>query len=175
MNIFAIDPGSKLSGWVLLSLRDNGLVDRLIGSGKSDHKTIVELIRTRTIDYVVIESVEGGWGNIVAHTVFQTAYASGRYQQACDDNEIAFDILSRGSVAKAYGVKKADDTLRAAVITRYAPGAPNDGKGHKANPGFFYGVANDAWQAFALGDAWCMRNPDKVRSFGKAVASGAMR
>lgn len=45
-------------------------------------------------------------------------------------------------------------TLRQALIDRFAPGVPNDGKGTNAHPGWFHGFAGDMWAAYALGVAW---------------------
>jgi hypothetical protein len=167
MKILAIDPGSKKSGWVIVRTADNGTISEIVLKGKTNNRDLETMIIDDDIgvQMVVIESVSGGWGETVADTVFETAYAVGRFQVCAEGIEGGqWQLLHRAHVAKAYRVKKSDATIRRAVINRYAPTSTTDGKGNKAQPGFFYGMSADMWQAFALADAWCIRNPDRSRS-----------
>jgi hypothetical protein len=54
-----------------------------------------------------------------------------------------------------------DSNIRQSLVDRFAPGERNYGKGTKAKPGFFYGFAADAWQAYALGVTYLDIRRDK--------------
>jgi hypothetical protein len=161
--LLAIDPGNRLSGWVSVTVALNGTIAEILHKGKSENETVVSFIQNGSHDQIVCEEIAGGWGETVSKCVFETAYQIGEFRLSARQINIPFELLNRHRVAKAFRVKTSDKNIRRAVINRYAPFAANDGKGTKDNPGFFFGMAADAWQAFALADAYCIRNPHKVR------------
>ena len=44
-----------------------------------------------------------------------------------------------------------DKRIKDALVSRFAKGVQNMGKGTKKNPGWFYGFKKDLWQAYAVG------------------------
>ena len=154
MRILAIDPGNTASGVALIDSDtcapiyvdkiDNGSLLQLIvrGSEKID------------ADKVVVEMV-ASYGMAVGREVFDTCVWIGRYHEAVRGNWWPYaepELVFRGDVKlHLCGQSRAKDpNIIQALVDRFAPGAPNRGKGTKAAPGWFYGFAADMWQAYAL-------------------------
>lgn len=153
--ILAIDPGNKLSAYVLL---DPDL--RPIQHDKIENEALFNVFQSidsaaymENIDLdVAIEMVES-YGMPVGREVFDTCVWIGIYS-------LFFEILGR-NVTRIYrheekltichSPRANDATIRTAMIDRFAPGVPNKGKGYKKAPGWFYGFRADVWQAYAVG------------------------
>lgn len=105
-------------------------------------------------DKVVVEMV-ASYGMAVGREVFDTCVWIGRYHEAVRGNWWPFAepelVFRRDVKLHMCGQSRAKDpNIIRALVDRFAPGAPNRGKGTKAAPGWFYGFAADMWQAYAL-------------------------
>ena len=98
--------------------------------------------------HAAIEMV-ASYGMAVGAEVFDTCVWIGRFHEAIFGGA---DLIYRREVKLHHcGTSKAKDSnITQALADRFAPGQPNHGKGTKADPGWFYGFAKDAWQAYAL-------------------------
>lgn len=164
--ILGLDPGNTHTGWALIE--DDGtivdfdktdndhLLDRLwhgmLPAGRRGTPSMrgdswgEEIPRTAVIEMVA------SYGMAVGASVFETCVWIGRFQEAIAASGYDPELVYRKDVKLHHcGVTKAKDAnIRQALVDRFGEGATNGGKGTKANPGFFYGMAADAWAAFAL-------------------------
>lgn len=155
-SILAIDPGNIASGWALI---DAGTRDPL-DHGKDDNDELRRMILAGServsADLVVIEMVgHYGTGMAAGKTVFDTCLWIGRFAEAVRGNWWPYTeptLVLRPTIKTHHcgNPKAKDSNIRQALIDRFAPDAPNGGKGTKASPGWFYGFAADIWQAYAL-------------------------
>lgn len=156
--VLGIDPGNTHSGWALYL--DGELVDFC----KSENEDLLNALEESALPAgkrsvsglfapprVAIEMV-ASYGMAVGATVFDTCVWIGRFQQALHWNGIDSELVFRRDVKLHHcGQARAKDSnIRQALIDRFGAGASNGGKGTKANPGFFYGMTADCWQAAAL-------------------------
>ena len=145
MRLFAIDPGTTQSAWVLLDGPNP------IAHGIEPNDVVEERLRTRFGHpaVVVIEEVRS-YGMPVGREVFETVKWTGRFWAAAGD--VAWlgrlDVKSR----LCHSAKANDATIRQAVIDRY--GGKAAAIGRKADPGPLYGITRDRWAALALGLAY---------------------
>lgn len=157
--VLALDPGNVYTGWALIE-SDGTLVD----FDKTANNRLLSCLRLdalppgrRRADWpaipprVAIEMV-ASYGMAVGATVFETCVWIGRFHEAIAGERFTAELVFRKDVKLHHcGVTKAKDAnIRQALIDRFGAGAPNGGKGNKANPGPLYGMAADAWSAFAL-------------------------
>lgn len=170
--LIAIDPGSTESGYVVVE-HDGERILKVLDKGKIRNSDM-----RITLDYwcyefekwgeehapVAIEMV-ASYGMPVGRDVFETCLWIGRFIDLarCNGNTV-YLIYRKDEKMEICGTMKAKDAnIRHALIDEYAPGVPNDGKGRKAEPGFFYGFKADIWQAFAIAHTFL-----KLDSRGKA-------
>lgn len=151
MRVLAIDPGNTESGWVLLDADSR----RPIAFDKTDNYDLRAGILTRhpdlVADQIVIEMV-ASYGMAVGADVFETCVWIGRFAEAARVHIGDAALVKRHPVKlhHCHSAKAKDSNIRQALVDRFAPGAPNYGKGTKAEPGWFYGFRADVWQAYAL-------------------------
>lgn len=140
--IFAIDPGTHESGYVLYDNKGG-----VIGSGVVSNEYLLHKIRENTTaDVLAIEKIVN-YGRAVGQETFDTCVWMGRMQQCWPvPEEVVF--VPRLQVKKELGLKgNATDAMVNARL-REVVGE----KGTKAKPGPTYGVKSHAWSA--LGVAW---------------------
>ncbi|NEZ64825.1 hypothetical protein D0962_18875 [Leptolyngbyaceae cyanobacterium CCMR0082] len=154
MLIFAIDPGSKQSGYTIWS-PESGFFD----FGKVPNEKVVSLLKSPNLQVadVVIEKIT--LYQRADENIHDTVLWCGRYVQVCKDNAVTPVLAPRSDVKKILlpGLKPSDrndSTVKAYLKDRFAPGVSNHGKGTKSDPGYFYGFKADVWQAFALAVAY---------------------
>lgn len=137
--IFAIDPGPKSSGWVLL--QDGRVVD----SGVAENFDVLPWVREgQGADLLAIEMVES-FGMAVGRDVFETVRWVGRFQQAWRDPEAVRLVYRKQVKLHLCGTMKAKDpNIRQALIDRIGD------RGTKKAPGPTYGVVSHAWSALAV-------------------------
>lgn len=137
--IFAIDPGTTQSGWVLFN--GSGVVD----SGVHDNHDVLRWVQAgQGADMLAIEMI-ASQGMAVGQTTFETVRWIGRFQQAWRDPEAVKLIYRHQVKTKLCGTQKAKDpNIRQALIDMF--GAP----GTKKAPGATYGVTSHAWAALAV-------------------------
>ncbi|MCV2395947.1 hypothetical protein OEB99_16650 [Actinotalea sp. M2MS4P-6] len=149
--LLAIDPGNTASGWVLIDVATRRPLDH--GKTPNDELlTALELTSLGAADFAVIEMV-ASYGMPVGADVFETCVWIGRFAQARTartGDEPALIKRHPVKVHHCHSARANDANVRQALVDRFAPSAPNHGKGTKAAPGWFYGFAADAWQAYAL-------------------------
>ena len=147
--IFAIDPGNELSAYAVL---DSDL--RPVRFGKITNDKMLDIItamfsQTQNHDHFAIEMIgHYGTGMPAGRTVFDTCVWIGRFvQQHCSlQEEDPVFIMRKDEKMNLCGNMKAKDSnIRQALIDRF--GVVNT----KKNPGWFYGVSKDVWQAIAVG------------------------
>lgn len=155
--IFAIDPGTTMSGVCLVRSEDM----RPIWSDKlENHKVGSELIRQiseegisgRELE-IVIERMQGN-NMPVSSDVFLTCEWIGRFDmvfRALTDNPTRYVYRRDEYKALCANIYTHNDKgVRNALVERFAYGQANFGKGTKAAPGWFYGFSADAWSAYAI-------------------------
>lgn len=152
MRLLAIDPGNVQSGVAVV----DAATYRPLDVAKIDNEDLENyLALSVNFDHAVIEMV-ASYGMPVGATVFDTCVAIGRFERILDDRMIDRDRMFRREVKRQIcGVVTAKDgNVIHALTDRFAPGAPNMGKGTKGSPGWFYGFKSDIWQAYALAVAY---------------------
>ena len=137
----SIDPGTEKSAFAIFG---NGL--ELMEFGKKENSEILEIIRKSDAEILAIEAV-ASYGMPVGAEVFETCYFIGMAMEAAfKTNKKVCKIYRKDEKLNLCGSLKANDaTIRQALIDRFG------GKGTKKNPGYFYGVKGDVWQAIAVG------------------------
>lgn len=137
--IFAIDPGTERSGWVLF---DGGQV---LDCGVHPNVDVLEWVRHgQGADTLAIEMV-ACYGMAVGREVFETVRWIGRFQQAWRDPEsVRFVYRSDVKLALCNSTKARDPNVRQALIDALGP------PGNKSSPGPTYGVTSHAWAALGV-------------------------
>lgn len=155
MRVLSIDPGNKESGWCIL--HDY----KPVAFGKTENEELLkELVWSFPLfDKAVIEMIRS-YGMAVGETVFETCVWIGRFEQLLRSSGISTEYVYRKEyVTELCGSSKAKDSnVIQYLIDRFAKDTPNRGKGTKKEPGWFYGVSKDVWQAIAIGVYYTDKN-----------------
>lgn len=148
MRILAIDPGSIESGYAEIELPEF----RLVCFGKIDNDILADMLPalTEDVDIVAIEMV-ASYGMTVGKDVFETCVWVGKFEYILREKRTRRIYRADEKMEICYDSRAKDSNIRQALIDRYAKHDFRSGKGTKKNPDVFYGVANDAWQAVAVG------------------------
>lgn len=160
MRILAIDPGNVESGYAVINMPDFELLD----FGKVNNNKLLDMIRDLEfggwkksntyfkINHFAIEMI-GNYGMPVGKDVFETCVWIGQFKEALEaQGEIVNYIYRKDEkMTLCENMKAKDSNIRQALINRYAKHNFKNGKGTQKNPDTFYGVANDVWQAIAVG------------------------
>lgn len=136
--IFAIDPGTTISGWV----RYEG--GRVIESGVTDNAELLQKIQFegRVIDLLAIEMI-ASYGMAVGAEVFETCVWIGRFLQAWPGRHRKV-YRSEVKMHLCHTMKAKDPNIRQALLDKV--GHP----GVKKAPGPTYGVKSHAWAALGV-------------------------
>lgn len=148
--IFAIDPGNELSAYVVLNR-----YLKPIKFGKIANEDMLIVIRDTFSQFAyagcrfAIEMIgHYGTGMPAGKTVFDTCVWIGRFvQEYCSicNKEPTFIMRKDEKMNLCGNMKAKDSNIRQALIDRFGV------VGTKKNPGWFYGVSKDVWQAIAVG------------------------
>lgn len=145
--IFAIDPGTTESGWVLLE------AGRVHDSGVHHNHDVLRWIKPgQGADMLCIEMI-AGMGMTVGQTTFETVRWIGRFQQAWRDPEAVHLVYRRQVKTYLCGNQQAKDgNIRQALLDIFPDtgGGATPQIGTKAKPGPLYGVSSHAWSALAV-------------------------
>ena len=150
-NILAIDPGTHKSAWVVLRTPEL----KPLAFGHEANDKVLERLRVRDYagaadpDHMAIE-MPASYGMAVGQEVFDTCFWAGRFWEQFHGYK-KLRIFRKTDVAMhmCHSMRAKDGNIRQALIDRFGI------VGTKANPGWFYGVSNDVWQAIAVGvTAW---------------------
>ena len=156
--IFAIDPGTFESAWVLM---DGDC--RPVRFGKIPNEELLDMVRQEGGHDLAIEMV-ASYGMAVGKEVFDTVFWIGRFWEAAERFASRSLIYRREEKLALCGSAKANDAnIRQALVDRFAYGVPNMGKGTKKEPGWFYGFRADIWQAYAIAVTWRDKNHGEER------------
>ena len=141
-DLLAIDPGNVESAWALID------ADTCWPAyvGKAPNVRVRDLL-AGSATIVAIEMI-ASYGMPVGAEVFETVLEIGRFVEIAPWARL---VYRRDIKLHHCGSMRANDAnVAQALVDRFAPGAPNRGKGTKAAPGWFYGFSADIWQAYAL-------------------------
>lgn len=157
MRIFAIDPGTTQSGWVLYDF-DDDLMDVFFGktvefprggqvvqSGVDENHDLLRWVQHgQRADLLAIEMI-ASYGMPVGCEVFDTVRWIGRFQQAWSDPE-AVRLVFRQQVKLELckNLRANDANVKQALLDRVGPA------GTKKKPGPTYGVKSHAWAALGV-------------------------
>lgn len=149
--VLAIDPGNTESAYVVV----DAATRRPIRFAKVPNDELLDLLHARAFDDCHCTAIEmiASYGMPVGGDVFETCVWIGRFFQVAAWHHVGvIETVKRHPVKvhHCHSAKAKDSNITQALVDRFAPGAPNKGKGTKAAPGWFYGFAADVWQAYAL-------------------------
>ena len=158
MIILAIDPGNIESGYAVIEMPDF----RLMEFGKVENEKLKEMLKNKwLIDDIAVEMV-GCYGMPVGKDVFDTCVWIGRFVEAIG-KEVTYIYRKDEKITLCNSMKAKDSNVKQALVNRYAKHDFRSGKGTQKNPDTFYGVANDVWQAIAVGVTYYEIEQEKQR------------
>lgn len=152
MIVLAIDPGPTQSAYAVLESLDHGKTLTVVEFAKTQSSEVLAKFYDqsfmKSVDAVVCEEIQS-YGQAVGREVFETVHWCGRFHEASIKSTELIMVPRREVKLHHCGRTTANDSnIRAQLIDRF--GKP----GVKKNPGLFYGVTADCWQAIALGVYW---------------------
>ena len=162
MSLFAIDPGTTESAYVVLN--DDGRVAEK-GILLNDWVLLMLELTLQPSDRIVIEMV-ACYGMPVGAETFETCVWIGRFIQKVYPHPV--ELLTRNEVKMALCQRVAgvnDAILRRRLIDLYGPGRAT-ANGSKLKPGPLYGIKSHMWSALALGVAALSRNESERQEVG---------
>ena len=158
VKVFAIDPGTTESGFVLFDSVERRVIEK--GIVKNEEL----LLRSTWVDcdIVCIENV-ASYGMAVGQTTFTTVIWIGRYIQYAVSNGIDYKLLFKKvdiNPAICFTNKAKDANIRQAIIDMFP--ATGGGKvpqvGNKKEPGPLFGVTSHMFAALAVALTYCLQN-----------------
>lgn len=158
--IFAIDPGTTHSGYVVVE-HDGREITRVLSRGKLPNEELMRQLPYNVGHAEIVVEMVASYGMAVGREVFETCVWIGRFLQLGavlperQPRHIVYRIEEKEALC--HNSRAKDANIVQALVDRYAYGQPNHGKGTKASPGFFYGFSKDAWQAMAVAATWLDR------------------
>jgi len=151
MLVLAIDPGNKVSAFVVWNSKtkkiyDKGIVENL------QMLAIIESFQYH-IEELLIEMI-ASYGMPVGAEVFETCIWISRYYQKSFDCYGTPKLVYRKDIKMHHCLSNTakDSNIIQALKDKYGD------KGTKKNPGIFYEFKDDIWQAFALASYWTEKN-----------------
>lgn len=146
MIVFAIDPGSSYSAFVVVG--DDFTVYH---KEKCENQVLLQQMKAFKIDKIVIERV-ASYGMAVGREVFETCEWIGRFTQSASILGLPVEYIFRHEekVTICHSPHAGDANIRRALIDRFAEHDFKNGKGTKKAPDYFYGFKADMWAAFAV-------------------------
>lgn len=137
--IYALDPGTEQTGWVLFD------GTRVLDSGVHPNHDVKRWVRAgQGADVLAIEMMKAR-GMPTSNDEFRTLVWIGRFQEAWSNPEAVRLVYRQDVKLHICGSMRAKDpNIRAALIEAIGP------QGTKKNPGPTYGVASHAWAALAV-------------------------
>ena len=145
--IFAIDPGTTESGWVLL---ERG---KVADAGVHDNHDLLRWVKAGQGAQLLAIEMIANMGMAVGQTTFDTARWIGRFQQAWVDPEAVALVFRRQVKSYLCGNQQAkDQNIRQALLDIFPAtgGGERPQIGTKSKPGPLYGVTSHAWSALAV-------------------------
>lgn len=157
MPVLAIDEGNEYSGYCVV-LDDFSPAE--FGKVTNDEllKHLGDIFEKYKGISLAIEKFES-YGMPVGRSVFDSCVWAGRFIQACQEQGIEYEWVSRKEekLIICGSLKANDTTIRRALINMFCDHDYRTGKGTKKNPDYFYGFKADVWSAFAIGYVYLKR------------------
>lgn len=148
MKIFAVDPGSESSGWVLYSPGARRVV---LCSASERNADLVGILRRQSVEdtTVAIEQIAVRPGQPMYRELVPTLLWTGRFVEAWAARGGRLELVTREAVKRAVlGSPRGDDAqVRAALLDLHGGAGA---AGTKKAPGPLYGVKSHAWAALAV-------------------------
>lgn len=145
--LFALDPGTTESGWVLLE------AGRVLDSGVANNHDVLRWVKAGQGAQMLAIEMIANMGMAVGQTTFDTVRWIGRFQQAWSEPEAVRLVFRREVKSFLCGNQRAkDQNIRQALLDIF-PGTGGGERpqiGTKAKPGPLYGVTSHAWSALAV-------------------------
>lgn len=145
--IFAIDPGTTQSGWVLYD------GEKVVDAGVAPNHDVLRWVQAgQGADVLAIEMMKAR-GMPTSNDELRTLVWLGRFQQAWREPDAVHLVYRQDVKLNICGSMKAKDTnIRAALIDLFP--ATGGGKvpqiGTSKQPGPLYGVSSHAWPALGV-------------------------
>lgn len=144
--LFAVDPGTRESGFVRVDVVGNRLCLPVRGTGNLRNAKLAAALLAARPALVVCEKFEGG--QFFGKSSIETVLFIGELRAMCRYEGIPFYLLPRRHVRKALTGKAAgkgmDARVRTALIEEFGD------KGTRAAPGKTWGISSHAWSALAI-------------------------
>jgi hypothetical protein len=139
MRIFAIDPGTEESGWVVF------LNGKVMDSGVLKNEDLLSRVAILPWPDVLAIEMIASYGMAVGKEVFATCVWIGRFMQASRNPDAVRLVFRKDVKMHLCGTPRAKDpNIRQALIDML--GAP----GTKKEPGGTYGIKSHAWAALGV-------------------------
>lgn len=160
MLILAIDPGPEKSSWVCWQAGEERVV---AGDDQRENADLAKHLKAQLrglsvwapdAERLVIERPVVLGGKAPTAALMETSRWAGVFEGAWpgEVDRLTYHRV-RAHLTRCGSANEA--AVREALISRFAPsGYGPQGKGTKANPGPFYGVAGHMWSAVAVAVAW---------------------
>lgn len=149
--IFAIDPGTTHSGWVLARPMPGECTYPamlVLDSGVSENHDILEMVDRDSLGQVAIEMI-ASYGMAVGREVFETCVWIGRFIERRSDQNDCRLVYRKDVKLHLCGSPRAKDAnIRQALIDRW--GGKAEAVGTIKRPGPLYGVKSHAWAALGV-------------------------
>ena len=149
--ILAIDPGTLISGYVLVEITPEfKILEHEIVSNDIIFHKINDIEKTNV--RVIIEAISS-MGQRIGESTISTIFFTGRIYELCVQSEIKVSLIERKTVKKTLcpKVRAKDKDIRAKLISLF--GEP----GTKKNPGKLYGIKTHEWQALGACIAYLIK------------------
>jgi hypothetical protein len=165
--ILGIDPGNENTAWALIDGED--LRPLYIGKQENElaycamvdaYQELMERHFHQIDLYVGIEMI-ASYGMPVGAEVFDTCVWIGELKERLRNwsarKETRFIYRQEEKLTLCHSPRANDATIKQALVDRFAKGQPNNGKGTKKSPGWFYQFRADIWQAYAVAVTYAER------------------
>jgi hypothetical protein len=158
MIIFAVDPGTEKSGYVLFDTSEK----KVLESGIVENIQLLESSAWHSCDIVCIEMIKS-YGMPVGDTTFTTILWIGRIVQIAYQKGMPYKLLYKKidiNPTLCFSNKAKDANIRQAILDLFEPngGGATPQIGTKSQPGPLYGVSSHALSALAVALTYSIQN-----------------
>lgn len=158
MRVFAIDPGTTQSGFVLF----DSITKTVVESGIVDNEELLHRTTWADADILVVEMC-ANYGMPSGKTIFETVLWVGRFIQYATSNGIMYEKLYKKidiNPTLCFSNKAKDANIRQAILDMFEPtgGGKTPQIGTKSQPGPLFGVSSHALSALAVALTYCIKN-----------------
>lgn len=136
--IYGIDVGSEKSGVCIWDTQKQKIIYK-------DDQHPNEMIPHQFAHYYVIEDIKS-YGMPVGKTTFDTCKAIGRFQERLEKKDKVYYLVFKPEIQIHFcnTTRAKDASIKRVLLDRFGE------KGTKKKQGVLYGLANHAWDSFAL-------------------------